>query len=189
MKATFCAVVLFIAATVALGQQGTTVNFNLVQVNHYEGQEKVDDSLTTPGKRIVIDLQNPALREKFLGNVVKGNVDVAPVVVNVETVHGLPGAPLTLPWETSAIVRTPSGLDSFRVSSSRTGCPGTEVRSSVAVAFATPKGWSDPPIRFGPLVDHTICPLGRGYQLEVSVTGDESPVVRLHEPGDMYGRR
>ena len=166
-----------------------TVNFNLVQVNHYHGQEKVDSALATPGERIVIDLQNPLLRESFVAAAVAGKINLAPVLVDVVSHHVAAGEDVLLPWETSAILRAESGADSFLVSSSRTGCPGTEVGPSVAVAFATGSGWSYPPIRFGPLTSGTLCPLGKGFLLEVKAEGSRDPVVRLRHEESRYGQR
>lgn len=166
-----------------------TVNFNLVQVNHYHGQEKVDSAVATPGERIVIDLQNPLLRDNFVAAAVAGKMNLAPVVVDVISRSITEGSELPLPWESSAILRAVSGADSFLVSSSRTGCPGTEVGPSVAVAFATGSGWSYPPIRFGPLTASTLCPLGKGFLLEVKAQGDRDPVVRLRHEENRYGQR
>jgi len=167
----------------------STINFNLVQVNHYHGQEKLDSAVATPGERIVIDLQNPLLRESFVSAAVAGKMNISPMVVDVVSRVGVVGEDVPLPWESSAILRAGAGSDSFRVSSSRTGCPGTEVGPSVAVAFATGGGWSDPPIRFGPLTASTLCPLGKGFLLEVRAQGDRDPVVRLRHEETRYGQR
>ncbi|MDD5088601.1 MAG: hypothetical protein PHI18_07380 [bacterium] len=179
-----------LSATVCAAQlPPSTINFNLVQVNHYHGQEKVDSAVATPGERIVIDLQNPLLREGFVAAAAAGQFNLAPVVVDVVSRSITEGSELPLPWETSAILRAESGADSFRVTSSRVGCPGTEVGPSVAVAFATGRGWSDPPIRFGPLTASTLCPLGKGFLLEVKAQDDRDPVVRLRHEETRYGQR
>ena len=183
-------VILLVSLTCALcAQESNTVNFNLVQVNQYHGQEKVQDSVKTPGQRIVIDLKNPDSFRPFVKESPPGQLKAAPVVVNVA--GALSGNPdgTTLPWETGTVLRAVSGADSFKVSSSRTGCPGTEVRPSVSVAFATSHGWSDPPIRFGPLTDRTMCPLGHGFTLEVSASGASPPRVKLREPSSSYSQR
>jgi hypothetical protein len=172
----------------AWAQQSPTINFNLVQVNHYYGQEKAADSVITPGERIVIDLGNPQATQRFL-SAAPGSINLAPVVVNLERGMADDSGGVIVPWESQTVLRTVSGGDSFLVTSSRAGCPGTEVRPSVAVAFATGRGWSDPPIRFGPLSERAICPLGHGVQLQVCVMGDGPPVVKLHEEPLLYGKR
>ncbi|MFZ5434540.1 MAG: hypothetical protein ACOZB3_12300, partial [Calditrichota bacterium] len=113
---TFLSVLAVVAITaLAFGQQGNTVNFNLVQVNNYTGQEEVEKSVITPGERIVIDLQNPLLRQQFLNGAATGKVDLAPVVVNIERIPGMSGDPMPLPWESFTILHSASGQDSFRV--------------------------------------------------------------------------
>jgi len=169
-------------------QTAPTVNFNLVQVNHYYGQEQAVDSVITPGERVVIDIGSPLATQRFLTGS-SPNIGVAPVVVSIERRTADDSGGVMIPWESRTVLRTVSGRDSFLVTSSRTGCPGTEVRPSVAVAFATGRGWSDPPVRFGPLSERGVCPLGRGVQLQVSVTGDGAPVVKLHEEWLLYGKR
>ncbi|MBI5058289.1 hypothetical protein HZB60_00750 [candidate division KSB1 bacterium] len=156
----------------------SAINFNLVQVNNYAGQEQVVHQVATPGQRVIIDPNNPNAAGAFAHFAAPKatTAQLAPfyrVSVSGETCS------LALPWESSAVVVSPSGQDSFLVRTSRTGCPGTEVRPSVSVAFATGRGWSDPPIRFGPLSESTICALGRGQQLEVCVKGDAPPKVRV----------
>jgi hypothetical protein len=169
--------------------QPSTVNFNLVQVNHYNGQQAVVDSAKTQVQRITIDVNNPEAYRRMVSEASAGRINIAPVAISVESSGGGSMDALTLPWESQTVLRSTSGADSFKVTSSRAGCPGTEIRPSVSVAFSTPHGWSDPPIRFGPLNDHTVCPLGKGYQLEVSVKGDNSPSVRLREQAVQYGHR
>ncbi|RPH93134.1 hypothetical protein EHM69_11105 [candidate division KSB1 bacterium] len=169
-------------------QPTPTINFNLVQVNHYHGQNDSTKQVATPGQRVVIDLQNPLSRQQFLSNA-NPQIDLAPVSVQVFSPEMFFDG-LSIPWETKVVLRSAASGDSFLVSSSKIGCPGTEVKPSVAVAFAMGRGWSDPPIRFGPLNEKTVCPLGHGYQLEVSAKGDHAPVVRLREPSaDLYGKR
>ena len=163
-------------------QPAPVINFNLVQVNHYHGQERAADSLITPGERVVIDIGSPLASQRFLGG-------SAPVMVNIERLTADDFGGVSIPWESQAVLRTVSGRDSFLVRASRAGCPGTEVRPSVAVAFATGRGWSDPPVRFGPLSERGVCALGRGVQLQVSVTGDGPPVVKLREESLLYGKR
>jgi hypothetical protein len=172
----------------AWSQQPPVINFNLVQVNHYHGQEKGADSLVTPGERVVIDLGSPLSSQRFLGGSA-AKVDLAPVMVNIERLTADESGGVSIPWESRAVLKTVSGRDSFLVTASRAGCPGTEVRPSVAVAFATARGWSDPPIRFGPLSERGVCALGRGVQLQVSVNGDGPPVVKLSEESLLYGKR
>lgn len=93
-------------------------------------------------------------------------------------------------WEQSAVIYWKGEkVDSFLVSASRTGCPGTEVRASIAVSFATGSGWSFPPIRFGPLGDHVICPLGEGLKLEVFGDSGVGPRVRVSSRVRTYGSR
>jgi hypothetical protein len=186
------ACLLVIAATsTAILAQVNSINFNLVQVNHYNGDQKVQDSVKTPGQRVVIDINNPeSYRQMLLGSP-SGQLNVAPVVVNVATVTNSADAhgSVALPWESETILRSPSGIDSFKVTSSRAGCPGTEIKPSVSVAFSTPHGWSDPPIRFGPLGNSTMCALGKGYVLDVSVRGDSAPRVALRQQTDHYSQR
>jgi hypothetical protein len=165
----------------AWSQQSPVINFNLVQVNHYHGQERAADSVVTPGERVVIDIGSPLASQRFLSG-------SAPVMVNIERMADDSGG-VRIPWESQAVLRTVSGRDSFQVTASRAGCPGTEVRPSVAVAFATVRGWSDPPVRFGPLSERGVCALGRGVQLQVSVVADGPPVVKLREESPLYGKR
>jgi hypothetical protein len=184
----------FVAAIVTCGalvfaQQPSTVNFNLVQVNRYDGQQAVQDSVNRPVQRITIDVNNPEMYRQLVKESPSGKLNVAPVVVTMETVVGAKADGIPLPWNTQKVLRSATGLDSFRVSSSQAGCPGTEIRPSVSVSFATPRGWSDPPIRFGPLNDHTVCALGKGYELEVSARGANGPSVNLRQHAEMYGRR
>ncbi|MBU1983545.1 hypothetical protein KJ815_03935 [bacterium] len=189
MKRIVSGLALLAVTGMCCAQQPTTVNFNLVQVNHYHGQEEVDKALITPGERIVIDLQNPLLRGQFLAAAATGQIDLASVIVDVQSIVSEKNGGIAVPWESHMVLRSSSGTDSFRVSSSRIGCPGTEVGPSVAVAFPVGNSWSDPPIRFGPLSANTICPLGKGYQLQVATTSDDTPVIRLHEPPALYGKR
>jgi len=94
-----------------------------------------------------------------------------------------------IPWENSVILfLNGESTDSFLVRASLTGCPGTEVGASIAVSFATASGWSYPPIRFGPLNDHSVCPLGQGFQLEI-FTENEGPFVRISREGLYWGAR
>jgi hypothetical protein len=172
----------------AWSQQPPVINFNLVQVNHYHGQESAVDSVITPGERVVIDLGSPLATQRFLAGS-SANVGIAPVMVNIESMIADDPGGVSIPWESRAVLRTVSGRDSFLVSSSRSGCPGTEVRPSVAVAFPTARGWSDPPIRFGPLSEQGLCALGRGVHLQVSVSGDGPPVVKLREESALFGKR
>lgn len=175
-------------AAMTFAQQTPTVNFNLVQVNHYHGQEQATGNIVTPGERVVIDIGNPASIQRMLSGA-GAEVNLAPVVVNVEKIAADAAGGIAVPWETYTILRSASGQDSFLVTSSRTGCPGTEVRPSVSVAFAMAGGWSNPPIRFGPLSDRGVCALGRGFHLEVSARGNEAPVVKLREEPLQYGKR
>jgi hypothetical protein len=163
------------------------VNFNLVQVNNYYNHPAAAPA-DSNAQRVVIDLSDPAARAKFTGAGVPV-MQAAPVMVRVERNATALSGGVLVPWETHTILHAEMGNDSFRVSSSRSGCPGTEVRPSVAVAFPAHGGWSDPPIRFGPLGERALCPLGKGYQLEVSVSGDGSPLVKLHEPMHEASRR
>ena len=163
------------------------VNFNLVQVNNYYRHEPGAPA-DSAAQRVVIDLSNPAACAKFTGQGVP-SVQGAPVVVRVEHNATALSGGVIVPWETQTVLHSAMGSDSFKVTSSRSGCPGTDVKPSVAVAFPTRGGWSVPPIRFGPLGERALCPLGKGYQLEVSVSGNGSPVVRLHEPVNEASRR
>jgi hypothetical protein len=176
------------AALCALAQQSPTINFNLVQVNHYHGQEQATGNVATPGERVVIDLGNPQAMQRFITES-SSEINIAPVTINIERIVPDETGSVSLPWESQAVLHSVSGQDSFLVTSSRAGCPGTEVKPSVAVAFSTPRGWSYPPIRFGPLSAQAICPLGRGYQLDVSVKADGVPVVKLREDALQYGKR
>lgn len=185
----FPLLLVLIACTVALAQDNVPVqiNFNLVQVNKYAGQEETLESITTPGKRVVIDLGGRETMLHYLAATSK-----VPYRVRTATYSGSSGASdsKVIDWDTRHVFVAPSGADSFLVSSSRTGCPGTEVAPSVAVAFATHSGWSDPPIRFGPLTANTTCPLGRGFTLEVVGRGAAPPEVKLVEANSsMFGKR
>jgi hypothetical protein len=171
----------------AMAVEPTTINFNLVQVNQYPGQEEAASKITTPGRRIVVDLSRPETTLQYLA--ATASIPIKLAKPSSRKVTYVEGEQVMLPWETSVVMYTPSGTDSFLVSSSRTGCPGTEVGPSVAVAFATYRGWSDPPIRFGPLTSKTICSLGKGAELEVNGMGPNPPVVRLIEESAMYGRK
>jgi hypothetical protein len=100
------------------------------------------------------------------------------------------GESVLIPWENSAVVHWKGEpADSFLVSVSATGCPGRPSEASVGVSFATPSGWSHPPIRFGPVVEHTICPLGEGFELEVLGGSEEGSRVRLSSRTAAYGSR
>ncbi len=168
------------------------VNFNLVQVNKYQGQEEVLENIQTPGQRVVIDVGNQETMLHYLAATAKVPVRTRPVAVSSRstTSAGFATDASIIDWDSYRIFVAPSGVDSFRVSASRTGCPGTEVAPSVAVAFATQAGWSDPPIRFGPLTSNTTCPLGHGFVLEISGQGSMPPRVKLVESGSsMMGKR
>ena len=96
---------------------------------------------------------------------------------------------ILIPWGSEAVLHwRGEKVDSFLVSASRIGCPGTEVAASVAVSFSTHSGWSSPPIRFGPLGDHSVCPLGQGFELEI-FTEDEGPFVQISREGLYWGTR
>ena len=186
MRLSLCLTAFAAWAAVACAQPAT-VNFNLVQVNHYHGQERLYDSVATPGARMVIDLGNPTAYHQFVRGVETASL-TAPVVIDVFPDMNEAGG-VELPWETQTVLRSTTGTDSFLVTSSRAGCPGTEIRPSVAVAFGTPNGWSDPPIRFGPLARRAICPLGYGRVLEVSVIEGGAPRVRLRDVSETSVRR
>ncbi len=96
-----------------------------------------------------------------------------------------------LPWDSATVLHWgEAGADSFLVSASRIGCPGTEVAASVAVSFPTNSGWSSPPIRFGPLGEHIICPLGHELVMEVFGENAAGPFARLrHYEGSLTSRK
>jgi hypothetical protein len=168
------------------------INFNLVQVNKYPSQDEVLSDVQTPGQRVVIDVGNSDVMLQYLAATAKVPIKTRVPRVEMRTVSapGTATGARVVDWETHQIFVAPSGADSFRVSASRTGCPGTEVAPSVAVAFATRGGWSDPPIRFGPLTANTTCPLGHGFVLEVVGQGTMPPRVKLVESGStMMGKR
>lgn len=181
-------ILLMLLCTAAFADDNAPVqiNFNLVQVNKYAGQEDVLGSIQTPGQRIVIDVGNGETMLQYLAAAAK-----VPVKVRQFTTSG-PGSSTdahVVEWETFRVFTAPSGTDSFKVMSSRTGCPGTEVAPSVAVSFASKGGWSDP-IRFGPLTSNTTCPLGHGFTLEVVGQGSQPPRIKLIEAGStMMGKR
>lgn len=189
MRSISVLVVLAVSASLVAAQPTQVINFNLVQVNHYHGQASVTDSVITPGQRIVIDLNRPEAWQRLLNAATPEHLNLAPVVVDVSNTDAPHDAAVPLPWESAVVLHSVSGADSFRVTSSRAGCPGTEVRPSVAVSFATAGGWSFPPIRFGPLTENSLCPLGRGYQLKVKLKTDAGPDVRLVEPETLLGKR
>lgn len=96
-----------------------------------------------------------------------------------------------IPWESSVVLYQRNGakVDSFLVRASNTGRPGTEVGPSVAVSFATPWGWTCPPIRFGPVCSNTICPLGKNVELKILEKQEAGPVVRLVRHEKVLGSR
>lgn len=183
----FPLILVAIMVSIALAQETPVqINFNLVQVNKYPGQEEVLENVSTPGQRIVIDVNSGETMLQYLAATSK-----VPIKVRQVSYSGPGGTTesAVIDWETTRIFTAPSGADSFKVLASRTGCPGTEVAPSVAVAFATKNGWSDP-IRFGPLTSNTTCPLGHGFTLEVVGQGTLPPRVKLIEAGSsMYGKR
>ncbi|MBK6909447.1 MAG: hypothetical protein IPK53_05035 [bacterium] len=175
------------AVTFAEEQPPVQINFNLVQVNKYPAQEEVLADVVAPGQRIVIDVGNSETMLQYLAATARVPVKVRSVAYSIS---GSTTDAITIDWDTHRVFYAPSGTDSFLVSSSRTGCPGTEVAPSVAVAFPTKGGWSDPPIRFGPLTANTTCPLGHGFTLEVNGQGGMAPRVKLIEGNSsMYGKR
>ena len=124
------ALVMLVELTFALTspaqQQPVNVNFNLVQVNHYHGQDSVTAGVTTPGRRVVIDLRNP-LSVNALRMSSDRAVDVNTSLVKV-TSYSSGNDPATidaLNWESSKVLYSPAGEDSFLVTASRKGCPGT----------------------------------------------------------------
>jgi hypothetical protein len=189
MKSAACLILLLSTMLIVSAQSPTVVNFNLVQVNRYDKSDTTgarECLYITLHPRVVVDMQNSRSMVEFFGSVSSGTqrpvVAVTPVAEN-----DAPGS--EIPWETGNLIHAAMGQDSFMVRSSRIGCPGTEVRPSVSVAFANGQSWSDPPIRFGPLCERTVCPLGHGYQLEVMCKGNDAPSVRLIEPDAYSGRR
>lgn len=181
-------ILLTLLCTAAFADENTPVqiNFNLVQVNKYDAQEAVLEDIQTPGQRIVIDVGNGETMLQYLAATAK-----VPIKVRQVSYSGPGGSTesVLVDWETFRVFTAPSGTDSFKVMSSRTGCPGTEVGPSVAVSFASKGGWSDP-IRFGPLTSNTTCPLGHGFTLEVAGQGTQPPRVKLIEAGSsMLGKR
>lgn len=181
--------ILICSAAFAQEANPVQINFNLVQVNKYASQDQVLENVATPGQRVVIDVGNGETMLQYLAATAKVPVRVQTASYVKET-PGSSSQAMVVDWETYQTFVAPSGADSFRVLASRTGCPGTEVAPSVAVAFATHHGWSDPPIRFGPLTANTTCPLGKGFTLEVNSRGTEPPRVKLIEAGSsMYGKR
>jgi hypothetical protein len=95
-----------------------------------------------------------------------------------------------LPWDSVTVLHwKDDGVDSFLVSVSRTGCPGTETEPSVAVTFPAGTGWSSPPIHFGPLGGHVICPLGRELVLEVFGENPAGSSVRLRHREAVWSSR
>jgi hypothetical protein len=182
-----------ILSTVAFADENPPVqiNFNLVQVNKYPSQDEVLSDVQTPGQRVVIDVGNSDVMLQYLAATAKVPVKTRPLVqVSYTSSAGSSTGASIIDWESHQVFVAPSGADSFKVTASRTGCPGTEVAPSVAVAFATKGGWSDPPIRFGPLTANTTCPLGHGFVLEVAGQGTMPPRVKLIESGtSLMGKR
>jgi hypothetical protein len=187
MKSFLILIVTLMWMAIGLADEPAQVNFNLVQVNQYPGQENLQNNVVTPGKRLVIDMNEPDAMFRYLSA-----TSSIPIRMRVDNAYrtlngGAVGA--ALGWESSAILYAPAMQDSFLVTSSRTGCPGTEVGPSVAVAFSNGRQWSNPPIRFGPLTEMTVCPLGNGYQLEVNGRGAHPPLVRVIADNSSFGRR
>jgi hypothetical protein len=140
-------------------------------------------SRTSHPKRVVIDVQDPNAVRMLRTEITPSSARSAEVPPPNKD-RGI-----QIPWESSAVLHSQTGPDSFRVSSSRSGCPGTVIRPSVSVAFATTRGWSDPPIRFGPLASKTICSLGKGVELEVRAPGGAAPYVKLVERNVVLSKR
>jgi hypothetical protein len=186
MKTLLCWLTVF-ALALASAAQPVSINFNLVQVNHYHGQDSVLAGVSTPGQRVVVDVGNHIAAASFKSEVPR-SANTPSVSVQFSSAR-IQANGQAIPWEMSRIMFSASGSDSFLVTSSRTGCPGTEIGPSVSVAFPTGRGWSDPPIRFGPLAAMTVCPLGRGYQLEVSAIGKDPPKVTLQSEESLLGKR
>lgn len=187
MKTVLCLTVLLLMVPLLMAEEPVRVSFNLVQVNHYAGQEQLLSEIVTPGPRVIVDVRNPEAVRRFVDAAQPAVRYSRQTVVVHESID--PSNLISLPWESSRVVYSASGLDSFLVSSSRSGCPGTEVRPSVAVAFESGLGWSDPPIRFGPLSENTVCPLGKGYVLAVRLVGDGPPLVGVRESAEVFGFR
>jgi len=170
----------------AVADEPVQVNFNLVQVNQYPGQSELTGGLVTPGKRLVIDVSEPSSALNYIAA-------TSSIPIRMRSDWEYADNPAVsgsaLEWETSRIFYAPARRDSFLVAASRTGCPGTEVAPSVSVAFSNGVRWSDPPIRFGPLTEYTVCPLGNGYQLEVNGRGMLSPLIRVIQDRSLFGRR
>ena len=189
MKSVLILSALLILSTFGYADEPVQVNFNLVQVNHYPGQTDVQENVVTPGKRLVIDLNESSAALSYLS--ATSSIPLYMRFDNAYRTSNGAGVGAALAWESSMVLYAPAMQDSFLVSSSRIGCPGTEVGPSVAVAFSNGTKWSNPPIRFGPLTDMTVCPLGRGFELEVNGRGSHPPLVRVIGDGDntLYGRR
>ena len=181
-------ILIAVLAYLAIGfaDEPVQVNFNLVQVNQYPGQENLQDEVVTPGKRLVIDMNQSSAMLQYLS--ATSSIPIRMRTDNAYRTQNGGAVGSALGWETSAILYAPARQDSFLVKSSRTGCPGTEVGPSVAVAFSQGSQWSDP-IRFGPLTEMTVCPLGNGYQLEVNGRGTLPPLVRVIADNSSFGRR
>ena len=176
-----------VLAQVSLAGDPAPINFNLVQVNNYNRPVPAD-SAAPQGQRVVIDVQNPDAFRTLTPVSYTVPVETKPLVNMAVSFDAGADRGIQLPWESNMILYTVTGEDSFLVTSSRTGCPGTEVRPSVSVAFSTSHGWSNPPIRFGPLNDKTVCPLGRGVELRVSSVGGGAPYVRI-TGSDSFSKR
>jgi hypothetical protein len=187
MKSLLFLSAVLIWSIVGFADEPVQVNFNLVQVNHYPGQTQVQENIVTPGKRLVIDMNESSAALAYLS--ASSSIPIYMRHDNAYRSQNGAGVGAALGWESSMVLYAPAMQDSFLVTSSRTGCPGTEVGPSVAVAFSNGKKWSNPPIRFGPLTDNTICPLGNGFELEVSGRGSHPPLVRVVGDNTMYGRR
>ncbi|RQV98352.1 hypothetical protein EH220_03460 [bacterium] len=187
MKSLFILIVALACAAIGFADEPVQVNFNLVQVNHYPGQENLQDEVVTPGKRLVIDLNESSAMLQYLS--ATSAIPIRMRTDNAFRKHDGGAVGAALGWETSAVLYAPSKQDSFLVTSSRIGCPGTEVGPSVAVAFSNGRQWSNPPIRFGPLTEMTVCPLGNGYQLEVNGRGTLPPLVRVIADRSSFGSR
>ena len=189
MKSAMMALTLILTlGSAAFADEPAPINFNLVQVNNYNRPAALDTA-SVPNQRVVIDVQNPDAFRALTPVSYSPEEPKPTKVVNMAVSLDPVDRGIFLPWESQIILHTTSGSDSFLVTSSRTGCPGTEVRPSVSVAFSTPRGWSDPPIRFGPLSDKTVCPLGRGVELKVSSVGGAAPYVKIMDSGSGLSRR
>ena len=105
--------ILMTAATCfAQSEPPVNINFKLVQVNTDPSQEQMLAGLTTPGKRVVIDVGTGPAMLQYLAYSAQ-----IPIKVRSASASGITGETdiFSIAWETNRVFVAPSGIDSFLV--------------------------------------------------------------------------